>query len=93
MLDKIIKRMEQSKQFKKVKKCSDYGKYYSSYIFDDGLEIDSYNGLLRVVFKGETVDHYHGKKYNNGIDDGKDKLWDIIYKKRDSKKNDILSQL
>jgi hypothetical protein len=93
MLEKILKRIEASNNIVKTKKYS-YGKPYTSYLFDDDLNIDSYNGILRVQFKGETLDHFHGKKgYNDNKDDGKDALWKAIEIKKKQKKSFILSQL
>jgi hypothetical protein len=92
-LDRVIKRMEQSKTFYKSKQYNKYGKVYSSYVFDDNLVIDAYNGILRVTFQDEVVDHYHGNRYGNDTDDGLDALYVVIHKKQKAKTDKVMARL
>ena len=87
MLKKVIKRIENSDYFNKGGFYANTGKFIRQYNFDDDLNIDAYNGLLRVMFKGQLVGHYHND------DDGKNLLYKAIKQKQDEQKQDILNQL
>lgn len=52
IIDKTVKRIENSKLLTKGKSC---------WWFDNDLFIEKYNGLYRVEFKKVTLGHYHSR--------------------------------
>ena len=87
MIDKILKRIKESNYFNPTYFYSDNGRKLRRYEFDDSLYIDSYNGLYRVVFKGQILNHYHSN------DSEKDMIYYAIDSKKKDLKNKVLAQL
>lgn len=85
VLNKIINRMEQSEWFEPSWSFSGV-RQIRTYLFDDGLHIDSYNGIYRVRFKGETIEHYHDN-------DQRSRITNVIRKREDEAREKAISQL
>jgi hypothetical protein len=87
-LNRVLTRIKNFsvKDFYKTDIYNRRGTEIQRYMFGD-LSVDAYNGLLRVKFKDEIIDHYYDAK------DGKDRLWKAIKAKKDSKQQSILSEL
>lgn len=95
-LKKIIARAKKvnPQDFQKTRFYSDSGRAITTFEFGKDLNFDVYNGLIRVRFKGEIVDHYHGETgYVNPSDDGRDQLWALIKEYKKAKENLLLSEL
>ena len=88
MLNKILKRIEESNYFNPTYFYSDTCRKIRRYEFDDKLNIDFYNGLYRVMFKGQILNHYHSDKK-----DGFHSIYKAIKSKKDKIKNKVLAEL
>ena len=88
-LNKILTRINNipSNQFEDTFFITNRGRRITSYKFGEELGIDAYNGILRVRFRGEVVDYFHD---NN---DGKDKLYQLIRKTKEDKRQAVLMEL
>jgi hypothetical protein len=75
-VNKIAKRIKESKRF------DENWISHQIYLFDDQLTVERYNGLYRVVFKGQTLGHLHGRG-------DEEKLHDIIYYAIEHKKKEL----
>jgi hypothetical protein len=73
-VNKIAKRIKESKKFDE--------NFISNriYLFDDGLTIERYNGVYKIIFKGQTLGHL--------TSDNKD-LLNIVYNAIDNKKKEL----
>jgi hypothetical protein len=85
IVEKVVNRILKSEKFLS---------FNSTWIFDENLQIERYNGLYKVSKDGIVLGHYHGR---DTVNPELEKLHDAIYfaieKRKAAEKEKILNAL